>query len=180
VAARRLIIVLIVLLVISTLMAALVPSIEEAREDDEPETATTTTEADPVPGKLPARPGLVRGSFEVEPDRRAASPRLELRAGERLALEVRSPEATQIRIPALGRLEWAGPGSPARFQLLARTPGEIAVEAGSGREIGRIVIVAPKAEGEDGDGGANRDEPEPDPAEESSTGDPEAPDAGTG
>jgi hypothetical protein len=143
-AARRLLIVLIVLLVLSTLAAALAPSVEEAREDDPPAAERGPEGGEPEAAERPARPGLLRVRFELPPpDAEPGEPaRATARVGERVALEVRSERGVQIELPTLGMIDWAGRGSPARFELLAREPAEIRVRARGRGEIGRIAVEA--------------------------------------
>ncbi len=48
---------------------------------------------------------------------------------------MRAEETTAVEIPELGLLETASPGGPARFDLLLREPGRLAVLAEGGRQV---------------------------------------------
>ena len=76
--------------------------------------------------------------------------------GDQLALTVRTEETVAVEIPELGLLETAGPGGPARFDLLLREPGKLAVLADGGRHVASIVVRAPPPQGNAGGAGSNR------------------------
>lgn len=136
-AARRLIIIMLVLLVVSSAAAALVPTVERSRDDTSTTTTETTTQA--------ARQGdLVKRTLDADPRRGTT---IELDAGDRLELIVKSQDVVQIEIPSLGLLENAAPLDPARFDLLLDRPGthEVRVLMPQ-RRIADIVVAAPGAQ----------------------------------
>ena len=53
---------------------------------------------------------------------------------------MRSERTATVEIPELGLLETAGPGAPARFDLLLREQGRLAVLADGGRQVAWIVV----------------------------------------
>jgi hypothetical protein len=134
-AARRLLIVMLVLLGLSTLAAALIP--QEQGEDGSTQTATqatTTTAAPPSPVYL--RPTKITVGGKKLP---VVSP---VRVGDQLTLVVRSRVPAQIEIPEFGQLAFAAPDAPARFELLAETPGTFGVLfASTGRVAAQIRVV---------------------------------------
>jgi hypothetical protein len=135
-AARRLLIVMLVLLGLSTLAAALIP--QEQQEEGSTQTATqatTTTAAPPSPVFL--RPTKITVGGKKLP---VVSP---VRVGDQLTLVVRSRVPAQIEIPEFGQLAFAAPDAPARFELLAETPGTFGVLfASTGRVAAQIRVVS--------------------------------------
>lgn len=134
-AARRLIAVLVALLVVSTVLAALAPVREEDRTASTTEPLPETPPPDPLPSGGLLRERIV--TAREEPARIAAA------VGDQLELEVESERIAEIAIPALGLLEAAEPGDPARFSILLREPGEVAIETADGDPVGTI-DVAPR------------------------------------
>jgi len=147
-AARRLLIIMLILLGLSTLAAALVP--QRTLRDGRPttgaattQTAPTTTQATPL--YLPPTKITVGGKkFPV------VAP---VHVGDQLTLLVRSRFPAQIEIPEFGLIRFATPDTPARFVLLADTPGTFGILFGAsprpgvtGRAAARIVVVRPGAE----------------------------------
>jgi len=132
-AARRLLIIMVVLLVLSSLAAALVPPPTERSSTDE---GRETTTARSGPG-APAREGeLIRARVDADA-RRAAQ--ISARLGDQLALTVEANAFREVEIPALGLLEPAAPGDPARFDMLVERPGSFLVRlVDGGRAIARI------------------------------------------
>jgi hypothetical protein len=118
VVARRLLIVMLVLLGLSTLAAALVPP------QREPGGTATTQTTSPRTSKLPPGGELVRATIDADGRR---PERIEVPLGDQLALEVRSRRLAEIQIPALGLIEDATRGAPARFDILARREGAFEV-----------------------------------------------------
>jgi hypothetical protein len=147
-AARRLLIVLLVLLGLSTLAAALVPQ-RTLNEGDTTgtttnQTTTTTPTATPNPAFL--RPTKITVGGKKFP---VVSP---VHVGDQLTLLVRSRFPTQIEIPEFGLLGFATSNTPARFELLADTPGTFGILFGAtakphvtGKPAARIVVVQPGA-----------------------------------
>jgi hypothetical protein len=142
-AARRLIALLVVLLVISSIAAALAPTPAEREE-------TTTSPVTTTPADAGGGGGgeLTELAVDVPPPRDCAGkdqPKhepetIDIAVGDQLALTVRSERTATIEIPELGLLETAGPAAPARFDLLLREPGRLAVLAGGGRQVAWIVV----------------------------------------
>ena len=139
-AARRLLIVMLVLLGVSTLAAALVgnrPLGEEGTDSTiASETETETIPTDTVPEGPLLKPLAidVGGKVQVIP----------LEVGEQLTLIVRSKRTDQLEIPALGLLEPVAPNAPARFDILARAPGNYGMRfVEADRLVARIEVSKP-------------------------------------
>jgi hypothetical protein len=132
-AARRLIILMVLLLAVSTIAAALAPQQEQSSEDSS--TSTTTTTEPPTP----TRGGdgeLVRATIDTA----AAKPkRVEVAIGHQVALEVLTAEPAQIMLADFGLIEDAAAGAPARFDVLAKRPGEFPIQASTFEESERVV-----------------------------------------
>ncbi len=150
-AARRLIALLVVLLVISSIAAALAPTPAERDAESSTTTTTTTGPGEPDDAGSGAAP-LIEATAEVPPPRgdakggRQTEPaEIEAAVGDQLALTVRTDETTAVEIPELGLLETASPGAPARFDLLLREPGRLAVLADGHRQVAWVTVAAPKA-----------------------------------
>jgi hypothetical protein len=144
-AARRLLIVMVILLTISTLAAALVPPPPEREETSTTSTSTTTTTGD-----RPARDGrLVRETISISRSGERAPLEVAARVGDQLALVVESDAPGEVSIPAYGLIEFAGPGDPARFDVLLEEPGRYKVRFDRRGEVARIVAT-------------RKDEPKPD------------------
>lgn len=146
-AARRLLIVLLVLLGLSTLAAALVPQ----RTLRDSGTTGTTSQSTTAPAASPPNPGFLRPTKITVGGKKfpVVSPVL---VGDQLTLLVRSRFPTQIEIPEFGLFGFATPDTPARFELLADTPGTFGVLFGAtsephvtGDPAARIVVVQPGA-----------------------------------
>jgi hypothetical protein len=140
-AARRLLIVMLVLLGISTLAAALVP--QSTLNDDSSTrstTPTTTTTSATNPPPAPIRPTKITVGGKRFP---VISP---VQVGMRLTLLVRSRHPAQIAIPEFGQIGFATPNTPARFELLADTPGTFGILfASTGKVAAQIRVVEPGA-----------------------------------
>jgi hypothetical protein len=68
--------------------------------------------------------------------------------GDQLTLLVSCPFPTELSIPEFGQYGFAAPDAPARFELLAETPGNFGVLLEpSGKVAARIRVVAPKKGG---------------------------------
>ncbi len=125
---------MVVLLAISTLAAALVPPPPRSTE-------TTTTTSGPTRSERsrPAGGALVREQVTVRGP--GADPqRVEVAAGDQLALTVTSDEPGQVSVPDLGLIEFAGPGNPARFDILFDEAGRYPVEFRGGGAIATVAV----------------------------------------
>lgn len=133
-AARRLVSVLIVLLVVAAFAAALAPT----READQGTTDSTTTTST---ASIPESAALVTERIPADP---AAPAALEASVGDQLRLEVEVDEPIEVRIAELGLSAFATPLTPARFELLLRTPGRFIVTLGDadggGVAVGRLEV----------------------------------------
>src|SRR5262245_34587619 len=145
-AARRLLIVMLVLLGLSTLAAALVPQ-RTIRENGTTTTQPTTTSPTPsAPNPAFRRPTKILVGGKKFP---VVAP---VQVGDQLTLLVRSRFPAELTIPELGLVGFATPDTPARFELLADTPGTIGILFGdsekpgvTGRPAARIIVVQPGA-----------------------------------
>jgi hypothetical protein len=134
-AARRLLIVMLVLLGLSTLAAALIPQrdLRNGTGSTTQRSTTTTAEAAP-PVYFPPTKITVGG--------RKLPVVYPVHVGDQLTLLVRSRVPAQLSIPEFGQLGFAAPAAPARFELLATTPGTFGVLfASTGRVAARIRVV---------------------------------------
>jgi hypothetical protein len=135
-AARRLLIVMLVLLGLSTLAAALIP--QSPSEEGSTQTTTQATTTAPEPSPLFLRPTKITVGGKKLP---VVSP---VRVGDQLTLIVRSRIPAQIEIPEFGQLAFAAPDAPARFELLAETPGTVGILfATTGKVAAQIRVVPP-------------------------------------
>jgi hypothetical protein len=135
-AARRLLIVMLVLLGLSTLAAALIPqrTLRNGTNGSSTQATTTTTHTTPVPVFFPPTKITVGGKKLP-----VVSP---LHVGDQLTLLVRSRFPAEIAIPEFGQLGFASPEAPARFQLLAESPGTFGILfADSGKVAAQIRVV---------------------------------------
>jgi hypothetical protein len=139
-AARRLLIVMLILLGLSTLAAALVPqhTLQPATSTGNTTTRALTTpaEATRAPGYLPPTKITVGGKkFPI------VSP---VHVGDQLTLLVASRVPTQLEIQEFGQVAFAAPNAPARFELLANTPGTFGIQfLPSGKVAAQIRVVPP-------------------------------------
>jgi hypothetical protein len=133
-AARRLLIVMLILLGLSTLAAALVPQ----RTLRDGTTATTTQPAQTAPKPLPAGGRSIQAKVVVGGTKipvvagpicaATGKPRCApIHVGDQLTLLVRSEVSTQLSIPEFGLVGFATPETPARFELLATSPGTFGI-----------------------------------------------------
>jgi plastocyanin len=124
--ARRLLIALAVLMLLTALAASLAPR-ESAVRDDTAATpaAPATATVEPVQETL---------------DASAEGQRVEARVGQTVTIVVRSDTLDTVSLAEMGA-ETTEPDSPARFELLADTPGSYPIELlESGRRIGVLEI----------------------------------------
>lgn len=132
-AARRLIILMILLLAVSTIAAALTPQQDQSSEDSS--TSTTTTAEPPTPARG-SDGELVRATIDTA----ATEPtRVDVEIGDQVVLEVLTAEPAQILIPDFGLIEDAASDAPARFDVLAKRPGEFSIQASTFEESERVV-----------------------------------------
>jgi hypothetical protein len=132
-AARRLLIVMLVLLGLSTLAAALIPQRTLRDENGTGSTtrSTTTTQTNPAPVYFPPTKITVGGKkFPI------VSP---VHVGDQFTLLVKSRFPTQLSIPEFGQFGFAAPSAPARFELLAKTPGIFGVLFVPPAQVGQCV-----------------------------------------
>jgi hypothetical protein len=143
-AARRLLVVMLILLGLSTLAAALVP---QRTLNDDGTTGTTTTQTTTTPAATPPNPAFLRPTKITVGGKKfpVVSP---VHVNDQLTLLVRSRFPTQIEIPEFGLLGFATADTPARFELLADTPGTFGILFGAtsephvtGKPAARIVVV---------------------------------------
>ena len=148
-AARRLLIVLLVLLGLSTLAAALVP--QRTLNDGDTTGTTSTQETTTAAGETVPNPAFLRPTKIMVGGKKfpIVSP---VQVGSQVTLLVRSRFPSEIAIPAFGLIGFATPNTPARFPLLADTPGTFGIVFGSsakarveGKTAARIVVVQPGA-----------------------------------
>jgi hypothetical protein len=148
-AARRLLIVMLVLLGLSTLAAALVPQ-RTLNEGGTTATTTTQTTTTAVPNPSFRRP------IKITVGKSAAGkklfPQVRAQVGDQFTLLVRSSFPTQIAIPEFGLIGFGTPDTPARFELLADTPGTFGILFGAsakpgmiGKPAAQIAVVQPGA-----------------------------------
>jgi hypothetical protein len=147
-AARRLLIVVLVLLGLSTLAAALIPQ-SGVREGETTQSTTTTTTPSPAPAFVPPTKIMVGGKkFPI------VAP---VHVGDQFTLLVRSRVPAEIEIPEFGQLAFAAPQAPARFELLASTPGTFGILiANTEKVVAQIRVLPP---GEKGKKSAKRKRP---------------------
>jgi len=124
--ARRLLIALAVLMVITALAAGLAPR-ESPMDDDSPAPSATAAAAvqEPVMQTL---------------DAQAEGQRVEAEVGQIVRIVVTSDELDTVSMAEVG-FETTEPDSPARFELLAETPGTYPIELlEADRQIGELEI----------------------------------------
>jgi len=143
VAARRLIIVLVVLFAISIAAAAVAPERRSpSTAVDEPSTSTTDAPGEP--------PGPSGDSITATIEASADDPQtIRAGVGDQVELIVSARAWLQVGLPDLGLLDEATPDAPARFDVLLRRAGDLAItDAGNGETIGRLLVVEPSGSGE--------------------------------
>jgi hypothetical protein len=158
-AARRLIIVLLVLFGISVAAAAIAPDRKGGLIGASDETSTSTadsstTSTSPAPARSSTGEALT-ARIDASTTRPETAKGF---AGDQLELNVRSSKPRTIEIGGYGVTDFAGPETPAAFNLLLRDPGRFPItDADSGRIVGRLVIHKPAKQGAGRDGGQSRD-----------------------
>jgi hypothetical protein len=145
-AARRLLIVLLVLLGLSTLAAALVP--QRTLNEGGTTGTTTTTQATTTAPSNPAFRRPTKITVGKSATGKTLFPLVRGDVGDQFTLLVRSSFPTQIEIPEFGLLGFATSDTPARFELLADTPGTFGILFGAsakprltGKPAAQIEIV---------------------------------------
>jgi hypothetical protein len=148
-AARRLLIVMLVLLGLSTLAAALVP---QRTLNEGGTTATTTTQTTTTSAPNPAFQRPTKIKVGKSPAGKRLFPLVRADVNDQFTLLVRSSFPTQIEIHEFGLIGFATPDTPARFELLADTPGIFGILFGAsakprmiGQPAAQLEIVQPGA-----------------------------------
>ena len=124
--ARRLLIALALLMAITALAAGMAPRESALREDSSPTPAASSAPAaEPVEATL---------------DAQSEGQRVEADVGQIVRIVVTTDELDSVQLAELGT-ETADPESPARFELLAETPGTYPIELlQAERRIGELEI----------------------------------------
>lgn len=146
-AARRLLIVMLVLLGLSTLAAALIPQsgLREGETTESTTTQATTTTTATTPSPVYVAPTKITVGGKKFP---VVSP---VHVGDQFTLLVRSRVPAEIEIPEFGQLAFAAPDAPARFELLASTPGTFGILfASTGKVAAQVRVVSPDKQSEKG------------------------------
>lgn len=139
---------MLVLLGLSTLAAALVPqrTLKDGGTTGTATTPSTTTTATGAPNPAFRRPTKIIVGGKKFP---VVAP---VSVGDQLTLLVRSRFPAEITIPEFGLVGFATPDTPARFELLADTPGTVGILFGdsgkpgvTGKPAARIIVVQPGA-----------------------------------
>jgi hypothetical protein len=134
---RRLLFVFAVLLGMTALATSLAPR-PEVRDRAGTRGGPTPT-ATPTPERSEAASRRIERTISADPGRPRAH--IRVRVGDVLALTVRGDLLDGVEIPALGKLEPVEPGSPARFEMLLETPGELRIGlVDAARPIGFVEV----------------------------------------
>jgi hypothetical protein len=139
---RRILVLMAVLLGLTALVTALAP-----RPAVVTDRGRTSASPSPEPSAATVGPGASRVVTQtVDADAGARPARVRARAGDTIRLSVRGDVLDAVELQGLDEIEPVEPGSPARFEFLAESPGEhpiVLVDAD--RRIGLLVIgAAPK------------------------------------
>lgn len=149
-AARRLIVVLALLLAASVAAAAILP---DRRGGSTATTSTSMSTTSTSTSTTSTSAGIDAGGTGEALGRRIVAseqrpPTVRAAVGDQLNLTVASDAATEIEIEALGLIANASENSPARFDLLLRERGMLAItDAANGGLIGRLVVSRPQPAG---------------------------------
>lgn len=136
-----------ILFAISITAAAVAPERRGTQSTDE-ETTTSTDSIEPAPAGGSSSASIEASADDPETVRAGV--------GDQLELTISAQSLLQVEIAALGLLEPAEPGAPARFDLLLREPGELEItDAEDGAVIGRLLVSGP---GSSAGGGPARDD----------------------
>ena len=117
---RRLLVLFAVLLGLTALATSLAPR-PTVRQPAEPTTSPAAT-ATPAPERADGGSRRIEQTISADPSRAPA--RVRARVGDVLVLRVSGDVLDGVEIAGLGKLEPIEPGSPARFEFLAESPGE--------------------------------------------------------
>jgi hypothetical protein len=137
---RRLLLLVVVLMGLTAVAASLAP---RPPGTSTPGTSSTRTPAPTItpPDAAPVAGEVVEERLPAVP--RGELPRLRLRVGDRLRLEVEGEVLDVVELRGLDRLEAIAPEAPARFELLAERPGRHAIVlTEADRRIGELQISA--------------------------------------
>ena len=115
---RRLLVLFAVLLGLTALATSLAPR-PAVRQPAQPTTSPAATQA---PERADGGPRRIEQTISADPSRAPA--RIRARVGDVLVLRVSGDVLDGVEIAGLGKLEPIEPGSPARFEFLAESPGE--------------------------------------------------------
>ena len=139
---RRLLVVFAVLLGLTALATSLAPrpTIRDGARAQPDATPTAT----PAPARSGSASRRVERTISADPGRKRASVRV--RVGDVLALTVRGDLLDSVEIADLGKLEPVEPGSPARFEMLLDTPGEIRVTLLEAQRAVGLIEVSPTSQ----------------------------------
>ena len=136
VAGRRFLLLVALLMGMTALAASVAPRDPALRQRSgaTPTATSTPTRADP------ADPDVATSRLEeISADGRPA--RVIAEQGEQIELVVTSSRVDSVTLEALAQVEPVDPDSPARFHLLADTPGEYPIELlGAGRRVGTLIV----------------------------------------
>jgi hypothetical protein len=132
---RRAVLLMAVILVVVAIVGALVPVPRERSAGEAPRAAPGADSAAPVRAL----------SLRYPP--KGDAPRLRVRAGTHVVLQVGTSESGQASVKALDLVAPAEPDTPARFDLLASRPGRYPVAfqpaaGGAVRTVGTITVAS--------------------------------------
>lgn len=139
---RRALLLFAIVLGMAALVASLSQPIEERRGDTTPSEPRESgpPEAAPAPAPAPELPPTVTFDAVKDESRRVA-------AGSAATVEVSVDEPGDVAIPDLGLIEPAEPLTPARFDILANSPGRYELtftpaDGDSAEPAGRLVVTS--------------------------------------
>ena len=139
---RRLLVVFAVLLGLTALATALAP--RPAVRDGARVQPSSTPTPTPAPDRSETMSRRVERTISANAGRKRA--RVRVRVGDVLMLTVDGDVYDGVEITALGKLEPIEPGSPARFEMLLETRGELRVSlVDDERVIGLVDVLGPRA-----------------------------------
>ena len=136
---RRLLVVFAVLLGLTALATSLAP--RPTVRDGAGAQPTATATATPAPERSETASRRVERTISADAGRKRA--RVRVRVGDVLMLTVDGDVFDGVEIPDLAKLEPIEPGSPARFEMLLETPGELRVGLVDAKRLIGLVEVAP-------------------------------------
>ena len=136
---RRLLVVFAVLLGLTALATSLAPR-PTVRDGDRAQPSSTPGTT-PAPERSETASRRIERTISANPGRKRA--RVRVRVGDVLMLTVSGDVFDGVEIASLGKLEPIEPGSPARFEMLLETPGELRVGLVDEKRWIGLVEVAP-------------------------------------